>query len=472
MVNSEGYENLVKLCDDYGSRFFATPEEKAAAEFLASKLKEYGLVNVKVEPYTLWGYRDGKPMNLWSWERGTATLTIRSPTNRRIECVSLANSPSTTKYGITAEGFFLESGSKEYIINHKDEIKGKLVLDGKYRLGKPYLGARDTENLHHHSLYAYLVKYGAIGVVYASPVYGNLAKTGFCGGGLIGKIPACGISLEDFHYMLRHAEKGKVTINLQIENTYKPNATAYNVMAELPGYKYPKKIILVGGHFDGHDLSPGAMDDAAGTCVLLEAARALAKHAKSFKRTIRFVCFSGEELGMNGATGYVLNHANELEHINLMINTDASGISTQAGHSFKVCGPKELIPYLEATVNHLGSFNRTHEVPTVSQHIIHTYSDDWPFFVSGVPTAHLLDIPMDPRDLHYCHSRADTVDKVDSKAIKDSAIILALTLMHIANEEKLPFKYTLKEEIDHFLEEKGMTETIKIEQIWHRESKK
>jgi hypothetical protein len=48
-IHSKAFENLTMLCDQFGSRFFATPEEKTAAEFLAEKFREYGLQNVTVE---------------------------------------------------------------------------------------------------------------------------------------------------------------------------------------------------------------------------------------------------------------------------------------------------------------------------------------------------------------------------------------------------------------------------------------
>jgi Zn-dependent M28 family amino/carboxypeptidase len=211
------------------------------------------------------------------------------------------------------------------------------------------------------------------------------------------------------------------------------------------------------------------MDDAAGACVVLEAARALVKHADAMKRTIRFCCFAAEELGLVGATGYVLNRSeDELKRIKMMINTDAVGISAKTGHGFVVCGPTELVPYLEALIDGLGTFDREWELPKVTQ-AIHFASDHWPFYTRGVPAAHFRDVPADPIDLWYSHTTADTVDKVAPKGLKDAALILSLVLMRLADADEIPIPHTPVEEIDKILEENGIAENLRIARSWRRE---
>ncbi len=211
------------------------------------------------------------------------------------------------------------------------------------------------------------------------------------------------------------------------------------------------------------------MDDAAGACVVLEAARALAKHAGSLKRTIRFCFFAAEELGLVGSTGYVLNRTDdELKQIELMINTDASGISAKTGHSFIVCGPNQLVPYLEKVINNLGTFDRDFEIPTVTQ-ALRQSSDHWPFYMRGIPAAYFRNIPTDPIDMLYSHTTADTVDKVAPKGLKDAALILALVLYRIAIDDEIPVEHTPIDEIVALLEETGLAENLRITKVWRRE---
>lgn len=472
-VNSEAFENLCELCDRFGSRFFATEEEKKAAEFLAYKFQQYGLENARAEPYSHWGWQDGKLTELWSWRRDTALLELLQPEARPLHCISLANAPSTEDTGVTAEIFNLQSASRSYLLDHREEIKGKLVLS---------LDLRDPPNLYRPTVYGYLEEFGAAGYLWSNRNYGNLPKTGSARFGAIGEIPACAIARETYDFIRREMNKGKVTAKVKVKNTYAPGATSYNVIADLPGSKYPDEIVLVGGHYDGHDISVGALDDAAGACVVLEAARALAKHAGKLKRTIRFCCFASEEMGLNGATGYVLNHANEVKNIQLMINTDTSGISSKTGHGFVVWEPKELASYLDRVLDGLGSFDRNHELPSLKAINFDEgqsgwpfnrvpYSDQWPFYMVGVPVAYFKDIPADPIDSLYSHTTADTVDKVDPKGLKDAATILALTLMRVSDEDEIPFKQIPIERVVKIMEEGGVAEDMRKEKRWRREAR-
>ena len=58
-----------------------------------------------------------------------------------------------------------------------------------------------------------------------------------------------------------------------------------------------------GAHLDSWDLGQGTTDNGTGSCVVLEAARILAKSGIRPKRTIRFVLFTGEEQGLHGSQG-------------------------------------------------------------------------------------------------------------------------------------------------------------------------
>jgi len=82
-----------------------------------------------------------------------------------------------------------------------------------------------------------------------------------------------------------------------------------NVYAILKGSdpENAKRIVLVTGHYDSRnsenlditDDAPGANDDASGTAVSLESARALSK--LKLRATVVFLTVAGEEQGLNGA---------------------------------------------------------------------------------------------------------------------------------------------------------------------------
>jgi hypothetical protein len=99
------------------------------------------------------------------------------------------------------------------------------------------------------------------------------------------------------------------------------------------------EAIVVGAHYDHLGLGyrnslsprdagkvhPGADDNASGTAALLEMAAAFAARRQELKRTIVFVAFSGEELGLLGSSYYTKNPAWPLERTAAMVNLDMVG---------------------------------------------------------------------------------------------------------------------------------------------------
>ncbi len=82
-------------------------------------------------------------------------------------------------------------------------------------------------------------------------------------------------------------------------------------------------MVLIGGHFDGHDIAQAAGDDGAGTITGLEAGRVLVPHKGKLKRTVRVVCFGSEEIGLLGA----FHHAQttDPDSYRFVMNLDGAG---------------------------------------------------------------------------------------------------------------------------------------------------
>lgn len=101
-----------------------------------------------------------------------------------------------------------------------------------------------------------------------------------------------------------------------------------NVIAEIPGATAPEKVVVIGAHYDSVNwqdgtsaISPGADDNASGSAGVLEAARVLSQGGP-YEHTLRFVWFSGEELGLLGAFGNAQASAAANEEIIAMLNMD------------------------------------------------------------------------------------------------------------------------------------------------------
>jgi hypothetical protein len=86
--------------------------------------------------------------------------------------------------------------------------------------------------------------------------------------------------------------------------------TAENVVATQTGTTLPNEWVLVGAHYDSRNISatnttnpsPGAEDNASGCAGVLEMARVLSQYR--FKRTLKFICFAGEEQGLLGSEAF------------------------------------------------------------------------------------------------------------------------------------------------------------------------
>ena len=112
-----------------------------------------------------------------------------------------------------------------------------------------------------------------------------------------------------------------------------------NVVGLVPGTDTAlrNRYIIVGAHFDHLGLGdkagslrpgtpavhPGADDNASGVAALLELAEHFAAHPT--ERTLVFIAFSGEEIGLCGSTYFVEHAPVPLDSIDLMINMDMLG---------------------------------------------------------------------------------------------------------------------------------------------------
>lgn len=79
--------------------------------------------------------------------------------------------------------------------------------------------------------------------------------------------------------------------------------TSNNIIVEIKGKALPDEVVLVSAHFDAAPGAPGADDDASGVAGLVELARVLKD--QPLDRTVRFVLFTFEEVGLAGSAEYV-----------------------------------------------------------------------------------------------------------------------------------------------------------------------
>ncbi len=93
-----------------------------------------------------------------------------------------------------------------------------------------------------------------------------------------------------------------------------------SVILTIPGTQTPNEIVVLGAHQDSINTSsqtanaPGADDDASGVASLTEALRVLVEKNFRPKKTVQFMAYAAEEVGLKGsndiAANYVANNKN------------------------------------------------------------------------------------------------------------------------------------------------------------------
>ena len=411
-TSQEVMENLTVLCDEYGARFAGTPEEHEAANFIAACFKRYGLQDVKLEAYPYAG-----------WTRGAATLEVIEPIRRTLHCISLPYCPSGD---ITTELASAGHGSPaEY--EALGDTPGKLVM--AQSSSPPDLGRW----VHRKEKFERAVLAGASGFIFVSEHPGVGPETGSLQNNREAPIPGISVCKEDGAFLTRllARDSGKVTLKLKTTDANEPR-TSWNVVADLPGRENSEEMVILGCHYDGHDISQGAHDPASGMVSVIEAARALSTYAAdSLKRTVRFIAFGTEEIGLTGAFRYIDAHASELDNIRFMLNMDAAGGESRKGivlHSWDA---------LEAFFN--TAREQMHAEMPVGQKL-NSYSDHFPFFLKGVPSCHMGDPDAPPSGRGFGHTAYDTLEKVKLENLRAASAVGARIALRCANADDFPAK--------------------------------
>ncbi|MCX6670378.1 MAG: M28 family peptidase [Euryarchaeota archaeon] len=100
--------------------------------------------------------------------------------------------------------------------------------------------------------------------------------------------------------------------------------TSQNIEGTRPGTDpTDTSIIIFNAHYDSVAKGSGANDDGSGTVAVLAAAYALSHF--DFKRTVKFVTFSGEEVGLLGSQPYTKEAYERNDNILVEINADMVG---------------------------------------------------------------------------------------------------------------------------------------------------
>ncbi len=200
------------------------------------------------------------------------------------------------------------------------------------------------------------------------------------------------------------------------------DAPAYNVVGILRGGdpKLADEYVVVGSHLDhlgarGNRMFPGADDDGSGSVGVLAVAQAFAKNPVRPNRSILFVTFCGEEMGLIGSAFFAKNPPIPLSSIVAELQMDMIGRNEQSRNEsaednldcLHLIGTEKLSKdlhdlCLERNKRHAGFELEWDEEDVFSR------SDHYNFAKYGVPIAFFF------TGFHPdYHRSSDTVEKID-----------------------------------------------------------
>ncbi len=214
-----------------------------------------------------------------------------------------------------------------------------------------------------------------------------------------------------------------------------------NVIGRIPGST--SDVILVTSHLDsrgdtngtGNSHAPGADDNASGTVLVMEVARALKESGITPKASIEFITFSGEEQNLIGSSYYAANIPAG-KTVKGVINSDMIG-NKSGGDCAEFLylrgglGSALSAKIVEAnSIYSLGLSVTSKEANESIPGAVITRSDQWPFLAKGIPATFGMECVMSPE----YHSPDDKMNLINFSQITKIAKAVAAVTASISTE--------------------------------------
>lgn len=403
------------------TRIAGSPEEEKAAQILKEECDKLGVPAI-IQPFEI--------------EQGIveeATLEILEPFQQEIPVTGYQCAQNTPEEGLEAPFLYVENADDVSL----SDARGKIVLVNGY-MRVP--------------LFRKLMKAGVAGIVtMEGQLRDKREETDLSTRKLrrtlraFGNVPMVHTRVLDAIDMVRKgACKARLVLKGRTEEW-----TSHNVIATVLGTEKPEEIVSFGAHYDSVDFSKGVYDNGAGSVINMEVLRYFAENPP--KRTLKFVWYGSEEIGLEGSWAYVKAHKEELEAHKLMINVDVGG---------PVLGVDRITATAEkALASYLEYFVKIHGFAAEVKQGIYS-SDSIPFADSGVPGVNFS------RDgapgAAYIHDRFDTLSFLSADMLEKTTRIVLEFGKEMANaalvpvERKIP--QNIQEDVEKYLYKKELSE--------------
>jgi hypothetical protein len=209
-----------------------------------------------------------------------------------------------------------------------------------------------------------------------------------------------------------------------------------NLLATLPGTdpKLKEEMVIIGAHLDSWHAGTGAVDNASGCAVMLEAMRILKAAGIQSKRTIQLALWGGEEQIFAGSSAYVARHLGDIKtgkvkethlKVSAYLNLD-NGAGRIRG--LYLMGNQAVKPILE---KHLAPFpgDNTLTIQSANQ------TDHELFDVLNIPAFQFIQDPLDYMTAVH-HSNLDVYEYVPERDLQHNAQLVAYLVYCLAQQDE------------------------------------
>ena len=388
-------QNLNYICDTIGSRPAGSESAHLAGEYIKKKLEEYGL-----ETHT---HRFEHPC----WEKEITDFFLDKK--------SLAAIPFhfSKSEDLSGECYILDNPSEKSF--ERASFQGKILLATPTKQRHGGMSRKD--------MFKKAVEGGAIGFIQMSSTLGGVLETGSIGNDFT-EIPALSCSYETGKLIERMQKRGKGAITLSIKGK-KVNMSSYNIIGDL--YGKSDNMVVSGAHYDTWDIGPGAFDNGTGISTVLGLAETISKSPilNSLPNSLRFIFFSGEELGILGSEAYAKDYidSGKTPNVSLMCNYDCTNIKGGVRGAF-TSNSMPMHNHIVDFVESRGFDIKMSLRPPHGTDAVH-------FAHRKIPTFGLAQFTAPS----YMHTAFDTPDKVDISGLKNSTAIAGAILVDVITQQ-------------------------------------
>jgi hypothetical protein len=205
------------------------------------------------------------------------------------------------------------------------------------------------------------------------------------------------------------------------------------------------ETVGIGAHLDHLGVQsgvvyPGADDDGSGSTALLQVARAFTTNPIKPKRSIIFMWFAAEEMGLIGSGYYADNpkipHKQMIAELQMdMVGRNSDGVqngdprrvdvAAENEDTMRLVGSKKLSTDLDELIQSLNVHTQLRFKYDAED--VYTRSDHYNFAKNGIPVAFFFD------GFHPdYHQPTDTIEKINFKKLTTTARLVFLTAFELA----------------------------------------